>query len=63
MKMYSRITTREDVQDLVREACKIAFKRGYAKGYRVGRQYDMKSFRNAMKDWYKREKTGMETNL
>ena len=61
--MYSRIATREGVQYLVREACKIAFKRGYAKGYRVGRAWEGKAWKKALKDWYGREQTGMEKTL
>ena len=54
---------RQDLTNIFKDLTKRDFKRGYAKGYRVGRAWEGKAWKKALKDWYSREKTGMETNL
>jgi hypothetical protein len=52
---------RQDLTNIFKDLTKRDFKRGYQKGYRVGRAWEGKAWKKALKDWYSREQTGLET--
>jgi len=45
------------------EHTKRVMKLAYQRGYRAGRAWEGKAWKKALKDWYSREQTGIETNL
>jgi hypothetical protein len=37
---YEPIAVKEDLHDIMMEACEIAYKNGYQRGYRAGRSFE-----------------------